>query len=63
MKFILGLLSLISATLLATPTSPGAVVEIGEDVPEQCWTDVNDTKVCHTVFVNNVRVLIYGTGW
>ena len=40
-----------------------AVIEVGEDVPEYCWTDVSEKKVCHPAFVGNVRVLIYSTGW
>lgn len=40
-----------------------AVIEVGDDVPEYCWTDVSQKKICHPAFVGNVRVLIYSTGW
>ncbi len=64
MKFITGLLTLITAALLGGPIPAyGAVIEVGDNVPEFCWTDLNDAKVCSAMFVNNVRVLIYGTGW
>ena len=63
---LFGLLTLVTAAFLAgnAPALPEPkVIEVGDNVPEFCWTDVHDMKLCHPTFVNTVRVLIYGTGW
>jgi len=40
-----------------------AVIEIGDEVPEMCWTASDDSQHCLSHNPNNVRVLLYNTGW
>ncbi len=48
--------------LLFSPLA-NAVIEVGDDVPEFCWLTMTEKLVCHPMFVGNVRVLVFGTGW
>ena len=39
------------------------VIEVGQPVPNMCWTDANAKQVCLDSFPSTVRVLIYSAGW
>lgn len=41
----------------------GAVLEVGDTVPEMCWKDAQDQDVCLSQYPEKVRVLLYNTGW
>jgi len=48
---------------LAVSSKLFGVIELGQTVPNLCWTDVNETTLCLDDKLQTVRVLIYGTGW
>lgn len=47
---------------LLSANSP-AIVEIGQEVPDMCWSTVDAKVFCLSDAANDVRVLLYSTGW
>ncbi|MCB0404486.1 MAG: TlpA family protein disulfide reductase [Bdellovibrionales bacterium] len=54
--------AILIALLLAS--SPAlALYNIGDSIPNLCWTDVRNWQICLGHHMERVRVLIYSTGW
>ena len=51
------------ALFLLLPVQAYALIEIGDAVPEMCWTDLAEKQVCLSQHTEKVRVLVYNTGW
>lgn len=50
--------------LLTLMTSPSwALVEVGEPVPNMCWQDFQEKKVCLSDFKGEAVLLAYGAGF
>lgn len=49
--------------LLLISTKSFAVIEVGESIPNLCWRDNQEKTVCLDDFKENVRILVYTTGW
>lgn len=49
------------------PAEPGVgarpVIEVGQDVPDMCWSGIGEQRICLSGFADTVRVLVYSTGW
>jgi len=61
--FLLSLCVLVATGFSGSAIGNGTVIEVGDNVPEFCWSGIDDNKVCLPNYANTVRVLIYGTGW
>jgi thiol-disulfide isomerase/thioredoxin len=40
-----------------------AVIEVGQNVPDQCWNTSEGTQFCLSSASNTVRVLLFNAGW
>ncbi len=49
--------------LLLWSSAVFAVIQVGEKVPNLCWKDDNNRKVCLNETHNTVRILLYSAGW
>ncbi|MBI4404153.1 MAG: redoxin domain-containing protein [Deltaproteobacteria bacterium] len=40
-----------------------ALIQVGDPMPDMCWTKADNSKICLQDARETVRVLIYGAGW